>query len=416
MAAETASFAPPSSRAEDALASFVEPVSNPRLYKESHHKFRAKVRAFCDKEIRPYIDDWEEEGTYPSDLHKKAYEAGVYAAVWPEEYGGTPPEGGLDAFHDLIFFDEVARLGSGGLMASCFISHGIALPPVIAAGSPEMKEKVARPVITGEKLMALCISEPWVGSDVASLRSSAVRDGDHYVVNGAKKWITGGIKADYYTVAVRTGGPGIGGISLLLIERNTPGISVRRMKTQGWWVSNTAYIEFNDVRVPAKNLIGAENKGFQLIMENFNHERWGLAVTSIRYARLCLEAALSHASTRKTFGKRLIEHQVIRHKCAEMKRQIEMTHALMEQVTEQMNANVPQKELGGQIALMKVAATRTFELCAREASQVFGGNSYIREGKGAIVERLYREVRVQAIGGGSEEIMYDLWARGLSKL
>jgi len=220
-----------------------------------------------------------------------------------------------------------------------------------------------------------------------------------------------GLKADYLTTAVRTGGPGAGGISVLLIDANSPGISKRPIKTQGVWMSPPAYITFEDVKVPCSRLLGQENGGFKVIMHNFNHERWVIAIQANRASRMLIEEAIKYAKARKTFNKRLIDHQVIRHKLAEMARQIEVTHAFIEQIAYQMSIKTPNDKLGGPIALLKVQATRTVEYCAREASQILGGASYLREGKGAVVERLYREVRGMAIPGGSEEIMLDLAAR-----
>ena len=231
--------------------------------------------------------------------------------------------------------------------------------------------------------MSLAVSEPYAGSDVANLRTTAVLQGDHFVVNGEKKWITGGCKADFFTVAVRTGGPGFNGVSLLLIESNRKGVSTRRMKTQGWWSSTTAYITFDEVRVPVGNLIGEQNKGFKYIMQNFNHERFVLGAQANRFARVCLEEAIKWARQRKTFNKHHIEHQVIRHKIAEMARRIESTHAWIEQLAYQyQTGSSDSKSLGSAIALMKVHATKNFEFCAREASQILGGSSYVR-GQGA---------------------------------
>jgi len=212
-------------------------------------------------------------------------------------------------------------------------------------------------------------------------------------------------------VAVRTGEEGYSGISLLLLEKGMPGFNVRRLRTQGWWSSNTAYLTFDNVKVPAKNIIGEENNGFLYIMFNFNRERFGAAAQANRYARVCVEEAIKYARKRKTFGKRLIDHQVIRHKIAEMARHIESTHALIEILCYQLNNNVSDRAIGGHLALAKVQATTTFEFCCREASQILGGASYIRGGIGERIERLYREVRVMAIGGGSEEIMRDLAMR-----
>eukprot|EP01006_Ploeotia_vitrea_P044163 TRINITY_DN66815_c6_g9_i1.p1 TRINITY_DN66815_c6_g9~~TRINITY_DN66815_c6_g9_i1.p1 ORF type:complete len:525 (-),score=279.30 TRINITY_DN66815_c6_g9_i1:461-1987(-) len=383
-------------------------------YNESHARFRAKVRAFVDKELMPHVHTWDEQGTYPPDLHERAYKAGIYGAIWPREFGGTPPEQ-FDAFHDLILVDELSRCAAGGVLWACFFSFGIALPPVLSVGSDFLKSKVARDVITGKKIMSLAVTEPYAGSDVAGLKTTAVRQGDHYIVNGAKKFITSGTKAQYFTTAVRTGGAGTRGISLLLIDRDLPGVTIRRQKTQGWWISGTAYITLEDVKVPVTHLIGEENQGWKAIMFNFNHERFVLAAMSNRYARVCMEEAIAYARKRKTFGKRLADHQAIRHKVAEMARRVEATHALLEQIAYQMKCNLPQPRQSAIIALAKVQATKTMEFCAREASQIFGGNCYVRGGIGEKVERLYREVRVNAIGGGSEEILLDL-AMKMSKL
>lgn len=376
-------------------------------YKATHRRFRAKMRRFVDTELRPYCHEWDEANTYPPELHEKAYKAGIYGAIWPVQYGGTPPED-FDSFHDLIMVDELARCAAGGVLWSCFFSFGISLPPILKSGSQYLKDWVAKDVITGKKIMALAVTEPYGGSDVANIKTTAVKEGDYYIVTGEKKFITAGMKAHYFTTAVRTGGPGISGVSLLLIDAKTPGVTVRRIPTQGWWISNTAFIAFDNVKVPVKNLIGQENRGFQDIMENFNHERWTLAATSNRYARVCLEDAIAYARTRTTFGKRLIDHQTIRHKLATMAGRTEALQSHIEQITYQMKSGVPDTALAGPIALLKVDCTKNMELCAREASQILGGASFVRGGHGERIERLYREVRVNAIGGGSEEILMDL--------
>jgi len=375
-------------------------------YTDSHRKFQVMVRDFVDKELLPNVHDWDEAGTYPPELHEKAYKAGILSATWPKEYGGTPCEG-FDQFHHFVLIDELSRCASMGLLFALCFTNNIALPPVLRFGSQYLKDKVARDVITGKKVMALAISEPSAGSDVANLQSTAVKQGDHYIINGVKKFISSGMKASYFTVAAKTGS----GISLFLVDSNTPGITARRMKTQGVWVSGTALITFEDVKVPLNRLIGKENEGFRYIMLNFNHERYGGCVMANRFARVCLEEAIKFGRKRETFGKPLVNHQVIRHKIAEMARHVETTHALLENITYQMANGVHDFKLAGLIALAKVQCTRTFEFCAREASQIFGGASCIRGGVGEKVERLYREVRVVAIGGGSEEIMLDLAMR-----
>jgi len=256
---------------------------------------------------------------------------------------------------------------------------------------------------------------------VANIKTTAVKtpDGRFYVVNGEKKWITNGTFADYFTTAVRTGGSGMSGISLLLIERG-PGVTTKAIDTSGGWGSGTSYIIFEDVKVPVENLIGPENQGFKLIMFNFNHERWGIVCQATRNARVCVEEAFKYSAKRRTFGKRLIDHDVIRNKLAHMIKAVEATHSWLESITYQMNTMSPldaAKKLGGAIALLKAQSTQTFELCAREASQIMGGIAVTRGGQGARVERLYREVRGYSIPGGSEEIMLDLGVRqAMSKL
>lgn len=399
------------------------------FYNDSHVRLRAKVRSFVDNEITPYVHEWDERKYLPKDLLLRVAKEGWLGACvgtpWPVEYLGDNIAGGIvkasewDAFHELIVFDELARCGSGGVAWGLAAGLTIGLPPIIHFGTDEMKRRVAGPCMRGEKVICLCITEPSAGSDVANLQCEAVKtsDGKHYIVNGQKKWITNGVFSDYFTVAVRTGGPGMRGISLLLIERDMPGVVTKQMNCMGVWSSGTTFIEFEDVKVPVSNLIGAENQGFKSIMYNFNHERWWIVVQSTRFARVCLEDSIKFAFRRKTFGKRLIDHPVIRWKIAEMARQVDATQAWLEQVTYQMSVKTHDEQacLGGPIALMKVQATKTFEFCAREAAQIFGGLSYTRGGKGERVERLYREVRAYAIPAGSEEIMLDLGARQAMK-
>ena len=360
----------------------------------------------------------------PKAFYKKCAEAGILAAAvgeWPEKYAGPAPvEGGAwDAFHGAITVDELCRCASGGLVWGIVGGLGIGLPPVLHFGSEELQQKVAPGCLAGEKFICLAITEPYAGSDVASIRCTAVKDpsGKFYVVNGEKKWITNGVFADYFTVAVRTGAAGMDGISLLVVERG-PGVTTTQMQCMGVWASGTTYITFEDVKVPVENLIGEENQGFKYIMSNFNQERMGIVYQALRFARVCLEESFLFAHTRKTFGKRLVDHPVIRAKLAEMARHVEATQAMADTLTYQIT-RIPAEHagllLGGDTALLKVQATKTFELCAREAAQIFGGASYVRGGRGEKIERLYREVRAYAIPGGSEEIMADLAVRQAMK-
>ncbi len=369
---------------------------------ESHHHWRAELRKFVDREIVPHIEAWEDAGAIDRDLFRKASEFGLLRMGFPEQYGGFSE--GMDVFHTIVTAEELNRPGAGGVNASLMV-HGIGLPPVMALGSDDMKARIAPSVLAGETLISLGITEPSGGSDVANIQTRARDAGDHYVVNGSKMFITGGMRADYLTCAVRTGGPGTGGISLLLIDMNSTGVSRTALKKMGWWSSDTAAIYLDDVRVPKENLIGPENRGFIGIMLNFNSERLGMAAGATAAARACMEDAITWAQERQTFGKRLIDHQVIRHKIAEMLRQINATQSYLELCAWRVqNGETPVADL----SLLKVQATMALEFCAREAMQILGGAGYIRGGR---VERIYREVRVNAIGGGSEEIMRDLAAR-----
>ena len=376
-------------------------LPSPHLTPE-HEAWRDTVRAFVDKEISPFVNDWDEAGEFPRGLHRKAATIGINGIGFPRDYGGFGDD--TDIFHSIITSEELTRAGSGGLIAG-LMTHGIGLPPILALGSEAMKARIAPDVIAGEKLISLCITEPSGGSDVANLKTKARRDGSDYIVSGEKTYITTGCRADYLTVAVRTGGDGAGGVSLLLIDANSPGITRTALKKMGWWMSDTASIHFDEVRVPAENLIGYENAGFFGIMSNFNAERIGMAAQALAFSRVCIEDAAAWAVERQTFNKPLIKHQVIRHKFAEMTRRVMAGQAFLDNCAWRVkNGETPIAEL----SLLKVEATRCMEYCARESMQILGGAGFIR---GQRIERIYREVRVMAIGGGSEEIMLDLAAR-----
>jgi len=377
-------------------------IPNPNLT-DIHEEWRRQLRRFIDTEIVPYAEDWDEAGEIPMALWPKAAAVGLLGLGYPEEYGGTLEE--VDSWHGWVTNEGLARIGVGGVTASLMV-HGIGLPPIINWGSAEMKQEIAPPVLRGEKHIALGITEPGGGSDVASLSTTAVRDGDHYIVNGSKTFITGGMRANWISTAVRTGGEGARGVSMLLIPTDAEGFSRTELdRKQGWWASDTATLYFDNVRVPVSNLIGEENQGFLVIMTNFNGERMGMASAMEAMGRVCLEEAVEWAQERKTFGKRLADHQVIRHKIAQMKQKLNATQAYIRMCYESIEAGNPNP---GDIALLKVQASETMEFCAREAMQILGGIGYMR---GSRVERIYREVRVNAIGGGSEEIMRDLAAR-----
>ena len=317
---------------------------NSPYYSESHVAFRAKVRAFVETEIMPHTHEWDEKKSLPLELYKKTYEAGILPGVVGAPWAGglghklsIPSPQNFDYFHELIILDEFGRCGSGGVLWGLLEGVHIGLPPVLNFGSEDLRERVGLRVLKGEGTICLCITEPYAGSDVANIRCTAKKTacGKFYTVSGEKKWITNGVWADFFTVAVRTGGPGMGGISLLVIEKTMPGVECKRMDCMGVWASGTTYVTFDEVKVPVANLIGNENSGFKYIMHNFNHERWGFVVQANRFARVCYEEAFLYAHKRRTFGKRLIEHPVIRAKLADMIRQIDATHNQMENITYQ---------------------------------------------------------------------------------
>jgi acyl-CoA dehydrogenase len=382
---------------------------NPVYYSPEHLALRETVRRFVAKEISPFVNEWDEAGSFPRELYARAADVGLLGIGFPEEYGGLP---GVDYFHRLVASIELAQCGAGGVVAS-LMSHSIGSPPVAALGSPEIKARVLPDVLAGRKIAALAITEPSGGSDVAALRTSAVRDGDHYVVNGEKTFITSGIRADYLTVAVRTDPQSRGsrGLSILLVEGGTPGLTRTPLAKMGWWASDTAHLRFDGCRVPAANLVGPEGAGFLAVMLNFNAERFTLAAGAIGFAWACYQEALAWARERHTFGKRLADHQVVRHRLVDMLASIESARAMLEETAWRLDHSPPgDAELIASLCMLKNVATRCMQFCADAAVQTLGGMGYMR---GTKSERIYREVKVNMIGGGAEEIMKDLAARQL---
>ncbi|PRQ02140.1 Acyl-CoA dehydrogenase [Enhygromyxa salina] len=372
---------------------------------DEHEQLRRTVRGFVERELEPNINAWEEAGEFPRALYTKAAELGLLGLGFPEAYGGTP----VDAFAQLLITEELARAGSGGVLAS-LMSHGIGLPPIIALGSDALKQRIAPAVIAGEQISALAITEPSGGSDVARLRTTARREGDHYIVDGSKTFITSGMRADWITTAVRTGGPGMQGISLLAIPGDAPGLTRTKLDKMGWWSSDTATLYFDGCEVPAANLIGPEHGGFMGIMVNFNGERMMLAALALGLARVCYDEALAWARERETFGKPLVRHQVIRHKLVDMATSIRAVECVLDDLAWRIDrGEVPIPE----VCMAKNLATACVELCAKEAVQILGGAGFIR---GVKSERIYRETKVLSIGGGAEEIMKELAARQLGYL
>ncbi|MGH8375095.1 MAG: acyl-CoA dehydrogenase family protein [Pseudomonas sp.] len=365
----------------------------------SHQLVRDCVRRFVEREILPDIEQWEEAESFPRELYLKAGAAGILGIGYPEAYGGSH-EG--DLFAKVAASEELMRCGSGGLVAGLG-SLDIGLPPVLKWARPEVRDRVLPQVLSGEKISALAITEPGGGSDVANLQTRAVRDGDFYRVSGSKTFITSGVRADFYTVAVRTGEPGFGGISLLLIEKGTPGFTVgRQLKKMGWWASDTAELFFDDCRVPVGNLIGAENMGFACIMGNFQSERLALALMANMTAQLALEESLKWARQREAFGKPIGKFQVIKHRLAEMATALEVSREFTYRQAAKMTAG---QSVIKEISMAKNFATDTADRIVNDAVQILGGLGYMRE---SLVERLYRDNRILSIGGGTREVMNEI--------
>ena len=364
---------------------------------------------FSKREIEPHIHAWDEAGEFPRSLYLRAAELGLLGMGYPEHLGGSPATWRMRN----TLSQQLSRMGgSGGLLASLF-SHNIGLPPVLRYGSQALQQRVIPPVLRGEKIAALAITESSGGSDVAALRCTATRDGSDYIINGEKVFITSGMRADYITLAVRTGeagSKGSAGISMILVDTTTARISRTKLDKMGWWCSDTAHIRFDNVSVPALNLLGEEGAGFKIIMTNFNGERLAMSAMALGFAQACFDEALDWARQRKTFGNTLMEHQVIRHKLVDMQMRISSTQAWLDAVTARADAGDAGADWVAQVCMLKNHATQTMQFCADQAVQILGAMGFMR---GTKSERIYREVKVMMIGGGSEEIMKELAARQL---
>lgn len=368
-------------------------------------QLRTSVRTFAEREILPHVDEWEQIGELPRDLSRRTAEAGLLGVGFPEEVGG---EGG-DAADVAIICEELHESGvPGGVFASLF-TVGIAVPHMAASGDQRLIEKFVKPTLQGVLIGSLAITEPGGGSDVGHLCTTAVRDGDHYIVNGSKTYITSAVRGDYVVAAVRTGGPGAAGISMLVIEKGTPGFEVsRKLAKMGWRSSDTAELSFNDARVPAENLVGPENSGFLQIAQAFVSERIGLAVQAYSSAQRCLDITVQWCRDRETFGKPLIARQTVQNTLAEMARRIDVARVYSRNVIERSLDGDP--DLIAPVCFAKNTAVEAGEWVANQAVQLFGGMGYMAESE---VERQYRDMRILGIGGGTTEIMTSLAAKTL---
>ena len=369
----------------------------------------ASVQRFTQERVVPRLAEWEAAGEIPRELHREAAALGLLGLGYPEHLGGTPAP---FALRNAVSTTMSRAAGSGGLMAALF-SHNIGLPPVLRHGSPELQQRVVPPVLRGEQVAALAITEPGAGSDVASLRTTARRDpgsGD-WVIDGEKVFITSGMRADWLTVAVRTGpAKGASGISMLVVPGDAKGLARTRLDKMGWHCSDTAHLRFDGVLVPAGHLLGEEGGGFRIIMSNFNGERLGMSAMALGFAQACRDEALDWARQRQAFGSALVEKQAVRHKLVDMEMRIASTQAWLDAVTARADAGDEGPEWVAQVCLLKNHATQAMQFCADQAVQILGGMGFMR---GTRSERIYREVKVMMIGGGAEEIMKDLAARQL---
>jgi acyl-CoA dehydrogenase len=370
------------------------------IYTEEDEALRQQIVRFCREEIEPNGEAWEEQGTFPRELYEKAGKAGLLGLSFPEEVGGS----GGDILHYCLVREEMSRAGFSGIRIGLF-AHGIGLPPIVRHAPQPLKEHVAPEVLSGRKIICLAISEPNAGSDVANIVTTARRDDDHYVINGEKAFISNGVRADYYTTAVRTGGPGRDGISILLIPRDTPGLTQTPLKKSGWWTSDTAIVNFDNCRVPTAQLIGEENRGFMAIMQNFNLERLGLAASILGLTRCVFEETRRYVAERQAYGKALREHQVVRHKLVDMTTSIQAMEAMLDTAIWKVRNGDPAI---ADISRMKAFFAGEHERCAADAVQLHGGAGILRGNK---VERIFRESKIFSIGGGSTEVMKDLVAR-----
>lgn len=363
---------------------------------------RDMAASFTRKEIVPHLDLWEEEGELPRDLHRRAARVGLLGLGFSEQVGGSGGD-----LRDLAIMTEamVVAGASTGVLAG-LLTHVIAVPHMASVGNADHLERFVRPTLAGEKIGSLGVTEPDTGSDVASIRTTARRDGDDYLVNGAKLFITSATRADFITVAVRTGGPGFGGISLLVIEADNPGFRVsRRLKKMGWWCSDTGELAFVDARVPIHNLVGAENSGFKQIMQQFQVERAFIAVQAYATAQRCLDLTLRWVHDRETFGRPLSTRQVVRHKIVDMATAVDVARTYTHAAIDRIVAGDPDVRM---VSMAKNVAVEACDLAVDTAVQLYGGMGYLRESE---VERHYRDSRILGIGGGTTEIMKEVIAK-----
>lgn len=371
------------------------------LLDDSHRLLRASCRRFAEAEIAPHAPEWEEAGGFPRELYQAAARAGVLGVGFDEALGGS----GGGSLHVVMAVEGLMRGGSTGVSVGLG-SLGIALPPIVQAADPWQLDAFVRPCLSGEKIAALAVTEPNTGSDVAGVTTRARRDGDHYVVSGAKLFITSGTRADILTTLVRTGDDPHGGLSFMVLTPDMPGVSVSRsLKKTGWWASDTAELAFDEVRVPVSHRIGPEGGGFATLMRNFQTERLALAAYGAATAEFALEEALRYTRERRAFGRPISKFQVTRHKLADMATRVMAAKTVVYQVATRMDRG---QSVVREVSMAKNLCSDVATEVTWEAVQLFGGMGYMRE---TLVERLSRDARLLPIGGGTQEVMKEIIAK-----
>jgi len=372
------------------------------FFNEEHQLFRAGFRDFLQKEVVPHIDDWEATGKIDRSIWKKFGEMGYFGIKSPEAYGGLD----LDMFYTVIFLEELQRINSGGFAAAMWAHTYLAMTHLNAEASPALKEKYLRASINGEKIGCLCISEPFGGSDVAGMRTTAVKKGDHYLINGSKTFITNGVYSDYLIVAAKTN-PELRnkGMSIFLIDRDTPGVSASKLDKLGWRASDTGEIAFDEVLIPADHLMGEENKGFFYIMQHFALERLIMGINAHARAEYALEYSLKYMSEREAFGKTINQFQVLRHKAAEMASEIEMAKTFNYHIAKRLNDG---EYVVKEASMSKLLSTKMADRVIYDCLQSLGGYGYMEEYP---LARMFRDSRLGPIGGGTSEILCEIIAK-----
>jgi len=371
---------------------------NQFFFTEEHELFRQSIRAFLEKEVRPNIEQWEADGEIPREIYKRFGDMGFMGVTYPEKYGGM----GLDVFYAVVYTEEMTRMNSGGFSTSIGAHAGLALAHMEAEGSEAQKQKYLTAGLKGELIGCLAITEPGGGSDVASLTTKAVRDGDHFVINGSKTFISNGVLSDYIVAAVRTGGPGAKGVSMIIIDRDTPGVSATKLKKLGWHASDTGEIAFDNVRVPVENLLGEENKGFFYIMQHFASERLAMALIGVAQAQLALDLAVDYMAQREAFGRPINKFQVLRHRIAQLSSEVMANRAFVYTLYKRFQDG---DYIIKEAAMAKLVGTQLSDKVCYECMRIFGGYGYMESYPMA---RLLRDSQLGTIGGGTSEVLCEI--------